>query len=73
MSDPQIDPFDVTVQFDPIMEVGLAAPPADDLNLILEISVGHRNAAEAEGFSPEAAEAMAVSLHSGLIAAYFTS
>jgi len=39
----------------------------------VKIAAEHRGRAEAEGFSPEAAEQMAVSLHSGLVALYFTA
>lgn len=51
--------------------VELAA--ADAFTLFLDTAAMHRDQALEKGFSPEAAESMAVALHSGLVALYFTS
>jgi hypothetical protein len=47
--------------------------PDEAFNLFIDTAAMHRESAIAKGFSPEAAETMAVALHSGLVALYFTS
>lgn len=53
--------------------VGDALPlqPLDAFTLFVDTAALHRQAAIERGFSPESAEAMAVALHAGLVAAYF--
>lgn len=62
------------IEFDLTDIVGEAVELAPDIafTLFLDTAVAHRNAAIERGFSPEAAESMAVALHSGLVALYFT-
>lgn len=70
--DPYIEPFDVEVPFDgtgPDESVS----GGEALVLFLDAAVAHRDEAVGRGFSPEAAEAMAVSVHSGLVAVYFAN
>lgn len=59
------------------VEVKLTASPGLDalsaFKLFLDTAAIHRNDGIERGFSPEAAEQMAVQLHSGLVALYFTS
>ena len=65
----QIPPIEVEVKL-------TAAPGLDALaafKLFLDTAAIHRGEALERGFSPEAAEQMAVQLHSGLVALYFTS
>lgn len=45
----------------------------ETFGVMIDIALAHKQEAEAKGFSPDAAEAMAVGLHSGLVARYFTS
>lgn len=46
---------------------------ADSLGTLLEAAAGYRSKAEAAGFSPTAAEGMAVELHSHMLRAAFAS
>lgn len=39
---------------------------------MIAVAADHKRAALSAGFSPEAADSMAVALHSGLVARYFT-
>jgi len=56
-----------------IVVEGLSLAPPDAFDLFLDQAKIHKDAAVERGFSPEAAEQMAVALHSGLVALYFTS
>ena len=56
-----------------IVGEGLPLAPEAAFTLFLDSAKMHREAALERGFSPEAAEQMAVTLHSGLVALYFTS
>lgn len=58
------------------VSAALAAADLDETDLFdawLDVAWAHRSDAVNRGFSPEAAEQMAVALHSGLVARYFTS
>lgn len=62
------------IEFDLGDIVGEAVELAPDVafSLFLDTAAAHRANAIERGFSPEAAESMAVALHSGLVALYFT-
>lgn len=67
-----MDLTDVVIEA--VVDEAARLDPADAFDLFLGTAARHRKAAEHEyGFSPEAAETMAVALHSGLVALYFTS
>ena len=65
--------LDIEVDLEALVGDALALAPGEAFSLFLDVAAQHRDAAGERGFSPEAAEHMATSLHSGLVALYFTS
>jgi len=64
---------DLDVDLGAAISSAVELAPEDAFIMFIETAVDHRDLAMTKGFSPEAAEAMAVSLHSGLVALYFAS
>jgi hypothetical protein len=64
---------DLNLDLEALVGDALALAPDKAFSLFLDVAAQHRDAAAERGFSPEAAEHMATSLHSGLVALYFTS
>lgn len=55
------------------LELALDLSAEEAFSLFITTAADHRDEAMVAGFSPEAAEAMGVSLHSGLVALYFAA
>ena len=56
----------------PPIDVAALAVVADGLTAIIEICAGHRQKCEQAGFSPTAAEHMAVTVHTEMLTNLFT-
>jgi hypothetical protein len=65
--------LDLDPDLDSIVGEAITLAPADAFGLFIDTAALHRDAAIDKGFTPEAAEQMAVALHSGMVALYCTS
>ena len=65
--------IDVDIDIGEQVAEAVSLAPEEAFTLFLDTAAMHRNEARGRGFSPEAAEQMAVALHSGLVALYFMS
>ncbi len=65
--------MDIEVDLSSLVGEAVRLAPEAAFALFIDSASMHRDAAIEQRFSPEAAEAMAVALHSGLVALYFTS